>query len=804
MNLRLDVVSALRSLRKSPGFTFFSILVLAAGIGLTLYMFGAINGFVLRPLPYRDAGRLVHFELSNPSLEEESLAVPYPDYLELRPNLGGLTDVAAFYEGTLNLSDSGDPERFSGVFASGDLFGVLGERAILGRGLTAADSAPGAPAVVVLSEVVWERRYGRDPGVVGRAVRLNGRPATVVGVMPASFRFPIATEAWTSIPARMANLSWQDAIGVEVIGHLAPGSSMATVRAELDAALQRQEAVDSSRPGGRRAVIKPLAEEWVSPQTRRTIGTMFVAVLLVLFISCANVANLLYARGVGRRRHMAVRAALGASRRRLIVHGLTESCVVALAAAAIGLPLAERAGAWTMELLRTKADMDIPSWVRFDTDARGLLFTLFVAVVSAVAAGLIPALSGSRVDVQTELGAAGRSAVARGSRSLRILVVAQIALSCGLVICAGLAARSVGKLADAELGVDSERILGGRVALFEESYPDDASSLDFYARAEQSLRELPGVEAATVTTSLPGTFASYARVEVEGSELDPRRTLSQTASTSPTYFEAMGVELVAGRGFRASDDAEGEPVAIVNQRFAERYLAGSDPIGRRLRFHSQDGSNPWLRIVGVAPDLDQAGLDDPTRPACYLPIAQSTPRYAFLALRSTGDAGALRQSLAKSVAAIDPDQPVYYLRTLEEWNTVERWSNRFMATLFVTFAFAGLLLASIGVYGMTAYAVAQRTPEIGVRRVLGALDSSVVTLVARRSLLDLAWGLGVGLLLAVVLARQVAGILYGVDSFDLPTFAVVPLVLLLAVAAATLSPVRRALAIEPATALRQE
>jgi predicted permease len=406
--------------------------------------------------------------------------------------------------------------------------------------------------------------------------------------------------------------------------------------------------------------------------------------------------------------------------------------------------------------------------------------------------------------VQHELRAGGRGGPARSRRALRLLVVGQIALCCALVTSAGLAARSIAKLYRVDLGVDTSRILGGRVAMFEERFPDQASLLDFYRRAEARLAELPGVATATVTSSLPGTFIGGNRFEIEGVDQGERRPGADVARISPSYFDAMNVALAAGRGFTTADDGGSERVAIVNRTFVERYLDGADPIGRRLRAVGQDGEGPWVRIVGVAPDLLQDEIDEPLSPTYYLPLAQDPPRFAFLAVRTSGPAAPLKEALRKAVAELDPDQPVYFLRTLDEWVAIIRWSNRFLAGMFVTFALAGLALAAIGVYGMAAYAVAQRTSEIGLRRALGADDSAVFGLVARRSALDLAWGLGVGALLAVALAQPLAGMFYGVEAFDAPTFAAVPLVLLAAVALATALPARRALRVEPAVALREE
>jgi predicted permease len=391
-------------------------------------------------------------------------------------------------------------------------------------------------------------------------------------------------------------------------------------------------------------------------------------------------------------------------------------------------------------------------------------------------------------------------------------VVTQIALSFGLVTCAALGARSLSKLYHADVGVDGARLLGGRVALFPEAFPEEAQRLAFFERTEERLRALPGVAAATVTSSLPGTFVGGTRIEVEGAPAagadaagDRRGRLASVVRGTPSLFDALGVALVSGRPFRSSDAADSEKVAIVNRRFAEAYFEGVEPIGRRFRQVDEAGGGPWLSVVGVAPDLQHDDIDDTLRPTYYLPLAQSVPQFAFVAVRSVGaEAAPLAPSLLKAVHEIAPDQPVYYLRTVDDWIAIVRASNRFLAGLFGSFAFAGLVLAAVGVYGVAAYAVTQRTGEIGVRRALGARDSSVVRLVAGRSAQDLAWGLTVGLGLAIALGRQVGSFFYEAQALDPVVLLSVPLVLVGAVGLATWMPARRALRIEPAVALRGE
>ena len=808
MRLPIELRPAVRSLLRAPGFTLLATAMLATGIGLALYMFGAINGFVLRPLPYADAERLIHLELTDPGGDPRAgQAIAFPDLLEIQRSVSGVKDFAGFYEGTLNLSDRDEPERLEGVFATGNLFSTLGVRPLHGRTLRAEDSAPGAAGAVVLAEVVWKRRFDADPDVVGRAVRVNGKPSTIVGIAPASFRFPIRTEAWAAIPGDAAQLPRGETPRLEVIGHLASGATIASLTAEIDASLDRigSDGAGAPRVEGVTPRIKPFAEEWVGTETRSELGVMFAAVILVLLIACANVANLLYGRGLARRRDLAIRTALGAGRGQLVVYGLVEALVVAILAALIGLPLAQWGGRWTMEWLRSNPDMDIPTWVNFETDGRTIGFMLVVAFVAALAAGIGPALAGAKTDPQKELRATTRGGGGgHRRRASRVLVVTQIALSFALVACAGLAARSLVRLAAVDLGVDGSKILGGRIALLSNAYPDAAARLSFWARAEEAARAIPGVTEASVTTSLPASFSSGDRIEIEGEEPVKGGRFVRVIRNSPNYFATLDTPLTGGRNFTASDDANAAPVAIVDGRFARAHFAGKEPVGRRFRSVADEKPGPWMTIVGLAPNLLQQDVDDLPTPAYYQPLLQTAPTFAFVAVRSAGDATALAEPLRKAITAIDPDQPVYFLRTVNEWSAIVQSSNRFLASLFGVFAFAGLALAAVGVYGVTAYAVTQRTGEIGLRRALGAFDGAVVRLIARRSLRDLAWGLGIGAVLAAGAGPQVAGMFYGVRAFDPWIFTLVPLVLALAVVLATLAPVRQALRIEPAVALRNE
>jgi predicted permease len=805
MSMTHEIRVSLRSLARAPGFTLLATLLLTFGIGLTLYMAGAINGFLLRPLPFRDAERLVHVEQAQPELDENSISVPIPDYFAWRGELRSFSDLAAFYGGTLNFRDQGEPERLDGGFVSANLFDVLGARPQLGRVFTAEDERLDRPRAVVISGRLWERVYNSDPAIVGRAVHVNGQAGIVVGVMPRDFRFPEREEAWVPLRTDDATTPWKDATGAEVIGHLAPGVDARAASAELAAALARAAEADSARPRGRVPVVHSLTDEFVGRGTRRTLSLMFTAVFLVFLIACVDVANLMLARGAARQRETALRAALGASRRELVTRGLTEGGLVALVAAFAGMALSQWAGVLTMDYIRTSEDMDIPGWVRFAIDGRTLAATIGLALVATLAAALGPALVASRTDALAALRQTVRGAGGGAGRARRSLVVAQIALCAGVLTCAGLAIRGVEALVGMDLGVSSEKILGGRVALFDSAYPDDRRRLDFLERAEGRIAALPGVSAAAVTTSLPGSFTSGARLEVEGkATADGRGYRARNVAISPAYFEVVGKQLLAGRAFTPADDGS-DRVAIVNRLFVERHLDGGDALGHRFRLLGDEGAGPWLRIVGVAPDLQQSDPDDDLAPTFYQPIRQQVPRFAFLALRASGDdAHGLATQLQRAVSGIDPDQPVYYLRTVGDWMRLREFGARFQASLYSGFAGVALALAAVGVYALLAFTVALRTAEIGVRRALGATAREVTRAVVGRMAFDVGLGLAMGAVLAALLARPLAADFWGVKPFDPLTWTLVPLTLVAVALVAALVPTRRALSVDPAVALRNE
>jgi len=806
-----ELLNAARGLRRSPGFTLLVVLVLAVGLGSTIFMFGAIKGFILEPLPFPESNRIMHLETSNLARGEDSLEVHQLDYLDWREQQRSFTGLAAFYTGTVNLAGAGAerPERFDGAFITGNAFDVLKARAFLGRTLNDRDSRPGGPEVVLLSHATWMHRYNGDRGIVGRTIRVNAHDATVVGVMPEGFAFPINQDVWVPLRIDPATLEARDAGNtLEVFGRLRDGVTREQALADVDAITRHLADEYPETDKGLAAVVKPYTEEFVSQQTRSALYTMFAAVLLVLVMSCANTANLLLVRATRRGRELAVRSALGASRRRLVGRVLAESLLLSLAASAVAVVLADRGGMWTMNVLRS-GDATIPYWVDTATDSTVVLFAFGAALLTTMLAGLLPALRGTRVAVMESLkDGSGRTTGSRVGRLSRGLVMFEISLSCVLLVCAGLMLRSLVNLDQRDYGADTHGVLVGRMGLFEEQYPTPESRDRFFEQLTSKLAREPGVEQATVATSLPGMQEYYTKFAVTGEgDLDEQYEHGEWmnwAATTPGYFDLLKIPLLRGRVYDQRDRADTEPVAVVTRSFAEKAWPGGDAVGRQVALNYSDDPKQLRTVIGVVDDVHLSQADDQDRGAIFLPMSQNPMRFATAAVRTAGDPLAFGSTMRATVQAQDPDTPVYWLRTLDYWVANGGQTDRLVAVHFQIFGAIALLLAAVGMYGVLAYSVAQRTREIGVRRALGAGDGRILRNMARQTLWQLAIGLGVGLVLAAGFARLMAGMLTEVDVLDPATYLGVLGVLALVTAFAAAVPTWRALRVNPVEALRYE
>jgi len=808
-----DLRFSLRALVRSPVFTGVCVLMLAVGIGSAIYMFGAINAFALKPLPFADADRLVHFEYTDRRDASRNLSMPLADWIDLRERQQSLELLAGYYQGTANLSGTeGAPERLSAAWVSADAFTTLGVQPMLGRGLDADDQRAGAARVALIGYRTWQLRFSADPQVIGRTVRVNGEPLEIVGVMPEGFGFPNAEMMWLPLVDDRAAAASATAPLLRSFGRLRAGISQEQARQEF-AGLMIGLAAERGVPlRGDQAKLEPFADEFIQPQIRQGTTAMFIAVLLVLLIACANVASLVLARFAARTRELGIRAALGASRRRLVVQVLSETLVIAMLAAPIGYFGADLAARFSDGL--TTSAGNLPYWINFDVDVRDLIFSVGIALTCALLAGLVPALRAGRIDVQESLRSGSNGSIGTAGRIGRYLVSGEVALCVILLVCAGVAIRSALHAQQTQLGIEVDGVLTGRIALFESAYPDAASRLRFVEALEPRLGELPGVQHVGFASTLPlmgYERQEYARVG-DVVSADERRPQAWASSVSDDFFATFGIALREGRGFDARDTAQAPGVAIVSAGFAAAAWPDRGAIGQRVQLAPKHADSPWLEVVGVVADSVQADYLQVSSTSSarrghgnvFRPIAQNPPAFVSFAVRAQGDVGALGESVRNAVRAVDADLPVYWLQPMQDWRRQIFWGSDLLASMFGAFAVFAVLLAAAGIYAVLAFDVAARTREIGVRRALGAPARSVLAMVLRRGGVQVSIGIVIGLPLAVGFSLLLGQMMLPGSRSDPLVYAVVVGVLAVVVFAAAMLPARRALRVDPMVALRHE
>ena len=801
---------SIRALRRSPGLSAVAILALALGIGLTTTMYSIVHG-ALRDLPFEEADRLLHLERNQPSEGIDSMEVTLHDYVDWREQQSSFEDLAAFYTGTANLAGAeGSPERYDGAFMTANAFGLLRARPALGRTFAPDEVGPEAPATVILGHRVWRDRFRGDPGVLGRSVRINGEPTVVIGVMPEGFRFPVDQDLWLPLRLDPGGVPRGEGTTLEVFGRLAPGVGVEQARTEISAIARRLAEAYPETNEGIGAVVKPYTLEFIGQDAVDLLYTMLVAVFGVLLIACANVTNLLLARTALRSREVAVRTALGAGRLRVIGGILTEALVLAAAGAVLGLSLA----AAGVELFdRAIQSTDPPYWLAFGIDLQVAAFVVGLTMVATLLSGFLPALqaSGSRVGEVLKDETRGASSFRLG-RLARGLVVAEIALACGLLVATGLMVKSVVELRTHDHGFPIDGVFTARIGLFESDYPTAEDRARFFEELRRRLEERPRVQAVGLTTALPVLGAGRDRFALAGETYEegslPR---ARRVTVSPGFFETFGVRPVAGRVFSDVDRRDARAVALVNRPFAERYFPGESPIGRQLRLGAppSDGSadpgegEPWRTIVGVVPDMGLGDIQGEDPEGIYVPLAQDDVRFASLVARSESDPMALAPAVREVVTGLDPYLPIYWVRTMTGAVQQIYWFVDVFGTIFAVFGVSGLLLAVIGLYGVMAFSVQRRTHEVGIRMALGADSGTILGLMIRQGAIQLAIGITLGLGLALALARGIRLLLYGVEPWDPGIFASIAAVLLVTGLLAAALPARRAAVVDPAVALRR-
>ncbi|HWS87827.1 MAG TPA: ABC transporter permease [Pyrinomonadaceae bacterium] len=810
-NLVHDIRYGARVLSKSPGFTAVAVLALALGVAANTAIFSVVNAVLIRPLPYRDPARLVLVWEQNRAKEKLRNVVSPANFIDWREQTEVFEEMAAYSDWRANLTGGGEPVEVPVQYTTPNLFRVLGARPILGRDFTPDDARPEAPAVVVISHGLWQRRFGSDPGVVGRAVTLNGTPAEVVGVMPAGFQWFVRQNSFSGKPAELwspfgftAQHRVRRGRYLSTVARLKDGVTEERARAELSQVAARLEEQYPDFNKGWGVEVTPLREQFAG-QIRPALWVLLAAVGFLLLIACANVANLLLARATARRREVAIRAALGASRQRLARQFLTESVLLALAGGATGLLLAW----WGVELLVAMSPRDLVDVGSVQLDLPVLGFTLGVSLLTAVFFGVAPALEAARHDAGESLKEGGKGSTGgRRSRRLRAaFVVSEVALALMLLVGAGLAVKSFVRLESVSPGFDPDGLLTMRVDLPYGKYGDEQKVIRFQRQALERVAALPGVESAGAVSFLP--FAGPGAVtgfNVEGRPAPPpgEEPTTDVRVVDENYFRAMRVALLRGRGFSPQEQVEARRVAVVSESLAKKYFPGEDPLGKRIRvFMKQEP--PLTEIVGVVADVKSQSLDEEPRPTVYWPLAELPMNFTSLVVRAEGgDPEALAPLVRREILAMDAEQPVADVRTMNHLLAESVGRARFSAFLLGVFACVAAALAAVGLYAVMSYAVAQRLHEIGVRVALGAQGRDILVLVVRQGLaLGLA-GAALGLAGALALTRLMRSLLYEVSTTDLATYVSVSALLLVVTLLACVIPARRATKVDPMVALRYE
>jgi len=801
-----DLRFAVRNLVKRPGASILGVIAFALGIGLCTTMFSIIYGVYLRGLGVPEADRLVVVHRANVSQEQNRMWVDQHDFYDWREQQRWFEGMAAYYDGTVNITDRDGPERLSGAFVTANVFDVLRVSPVVGSAFRQGDDRAGSPLTAVLGYDLWQTRYGGSRDVVGRTVRVNGEQATILGVMPDGFMFPEQQVIWvaqrdsrTNNPRRGSG-NWSN-----VFGRLAAGVTEEQALQGMNVVQQHLAEAYPDTNKDLSVTFTTFVRESIGDEALPVFAAMQVATIFVLLIACANVANLLLARAALRSKDAALRSALGANRFRVAFPFFAEAAALSAIGASVGMVLAI-VGLNLFD--RVTVVVGRPYFMQFPLDLPILGFVLAVTVGTALVSGAAPSLQVLRSDVNKILKDEGRGTSSfRAGKLSKVLVVGQVALSCALLVGAGLMTKSIVNLRTSEYPFDTQNVFTARVALFETNYPSREARNRFYRDLRERLAALPRVQAASLTDRLPGDGGSV-RVALEGqvyaSDQDYPRV--QVAATSLGLFETFGVDVLRGRDFAIEDDSAAPRVAIVNQRFAERFFAGEDPIGRRIREGGTESDAEWATIVGLVPNLRMEGIGSQSDSAgFYLALPQLNRSFVSIALNVAGGAPmSLTREVRDVVRGLDPDLPIYYVRDMNEVIYRRTWFYEVFGTLFIVFGVAALFLASVGLYGVLSFSVSRRIQEMGIRMAMGATTRDVIKLILREGALQVGVGLGIGLGLAVGVSRVANILLFDVEPRDPTVFATIVALIVIVALIASLVPARRATGVHPIVALRYE
>jgi putative ABC transport system permease protein len=816
-DLAQDLRYGARMLAQNPGFALIAILTLALGIGANTAIFSVVNGVLLRQLPYENPEQLALIWEKGFGLNQ--IPVSASEFRDYRNQTQSFSSIAAFDTADFNLTGSELPERVSSAQVSASLFPLLGIKPQLGRVFTDEENEPGRDDVVLLSHGLWQRRFGGDAGIIGSSLALSDRNYTVIGVMPPSFQFPMSlfgikgvtftqpAELWTPVAFSADRLKIRSSRSLGVIGRLKPGVTLARAVADVNAVADRmrQQYPESYPPQEWGAFAVSLHEQIVG-RMRLPLLVLLGAVVMVLLIACANVASLLLARSTMRRKEIVVRAALGASRRRIARQLLTESLLLALCGGGLGLLIAY----WGTDQLATLSAQTLPRMKEVGLDGRVLGFTLAISILTGLVFGLLPVIEASKLDLNEVLNEGSRRTTgSSGQRRLRSLIVtAEFALALVMLIGAGLLSRSFWRLQNVSPGFEPENVLTFQISLPWASYPGSRQAAAFFQEASARVAQLPGIKAVGAASILPlsGSSSDEGFV-IEGR---PLRDLNDVGDeefrvVTPDYFRAMGIPLLKGRFFNDADNAGASAVTIINKAFADRHFRGEEPVGKRLtRDDPRESKVNWITIVGVVGDVRHNGLNVVAKPEFYAPHQQESRFSMILAARVTPDSAGMTAAIRREILELDPQLPLYNVRPMERVISESVAPQRLATVLFSGFAALALLLAAIGIYGVMSYAVAQRTHELGIRIALGARTGDVIKLVLTQGMKPALLGVVIGLAGSFWLTPLLDNLLFDVSATDPLTFTVISLLLMVIGLVACWVPARRAAKVDPMVALRAE
>ncbi len=804
-SLLSDIRYAIRGILKRPGFTAIAVITLALGIGANSAIFSTVHALLINPLPFPEQDRVVAIWDKNPSHGVERNEVAMANYLDWKAQNQSFEHLALERWWSTNLTAGDTPERVQGFLVTANFLDVLGVKPVKGRNFAEEENQPGKDRVAIITDSLWQRRFGSDPNIVNKTITTNGIVRTVIGVLPAEFNYPKGAEVYAPIPLTPELIKSRQNHSYYVIGRLKPGVSLKGAQADMDNVTARLAAQYPETNVGLGAVVYPIVEDTVRMYST-ALWVMMGAVGFVLLIACANVANLMLARATGRQKEIALRAALGANRWRIVRQLLVESLIIALIGGAAGVLV----GFWGVDLLKAsnpgEAAKYAPGWKHLGINFPVLAFTFGISLLSGLLFGLAPAWQASKPDLNDALKEGGRHS-SSGSRRLRnLLVISEVALSLVLLIGAGLLFRSFLALLKTDPGFNPDNVLTMNLNLPFAKYKEENQRAAFYSDLVQRVKTLPGVQSAAVVNYLPlgGSNSSDAfLVEGQPEPAAGQENNGRYRVCTPDYFQTMGIAVLKGRAFNDQDRAGAKPVIIVNETLARRYWPNGEALGKRVRFYGPLDKAPWMEVVGIVKDVKH-DLNLPVTPDYYLPHAQDSWNSMVLVARTTVDPGSMSGPIRQQVLAIDKDQPVFGVYTMREVRAISVTLYTFGFATMAIFAVVALVLASIGIYGVMAFAVTQRTQEIGIRMALGARAADVLKLVVANGMSLAVIGVIAGLVGAFGITRLMGSLLFNVSPTDLVTFALVTTGLLLVALVACYIPARRATKVDPLTALRYE